>query len=216
MSEKLDGRCTDCLVLTPTGGIDCTRFQGRSHFENHCIENIHESAFQTYHTACLASKQAAVRSATLQGKNSTDAHTAQYFHAPLRAPPALGRAAVVVLVVHDPQRLLDQQQVVLDHLGPVLDVADFLYARQPAPRAIPRRPPARTLSFPRAPSAMPPHCLVVLDSCAVLVRSWRDCASSAAALPWIVAMRSRSSRSTLEPSASSSPPSAARASSAAG
>lgn len=35
-------------------------------------------------------------------------------------------AVVVVAFIHNPQRFLDQQQIVLEQLSPVLDVANFL------------------------------------------------------------------------------------------
>lgn len=70
-----------------------------------------------------------------------------------------------------------------------------------------------TFSFPRALSAIPPHCFVVFASWLVLLRSCLDWLSSAAALPWMVEMRSRSSRSTAEPRVCSSWESVWRASS---
>jgi hypothetical protein len=117
---------------------------------------------------------------------------------------ATATIVVIIFLMHDPQRLLDQQKVMFNQLCPVLDISNLLRFFCKLRRSIHQEQKGCTFSFPRALSAMPPHCLVVFASWLVLLRSCLDWLSKAPALLWMVEIRSRSSRSTEEPSCCSS------------
>jgi hypothetical protein len=104
---------------------------------------------------------------------------------------------LVLVVLDDPQRLFDEEEVVLDHLRPILYVSDFLRHHTPSDTTDTtdtttgwaNSTKVQTFNFVLALSAMPPHCLVVLARALVLFRSVLLWLSSAASLAWMVVMR---------------------------